>query len=146
MKLEIRPADINDCRDIFDWRTSEINSEFSFTGNDFKYEDHEKWFPKYLADKDNMMLIVECNGKPCCVIRFDGSFSEKTVSIYMVPSFHGKRISLICLLMAERYLKEELEGLTCNLNAEIMAGNHASIALFSQAGYRYSMADWWKVI
>ena len=146
MKLQIRPTSITDCRDIYDWRTNEINSEFSFTGKDFKYEDHEAWFARYLEDEENLMLVVEYNDKPCCVMRFDGAFEEKTVSIYMVPGFHGKKLSLPCLLLGELYLRKPLQGLKCNLHAEIMMNNEASIALFSQAGYRYSMADWWKVI
>lgn len=147
MKLEIRPATIADCESIYKWRTDARNSEFSFTGNDFKYESHEKWFKDYyLEDKESLMLITEVMDKPCCVMRFDGALEEKTVSIYMVPGYHGKNLSLSCLLLGELYIRETLNGLRCNLIAEIMMDNNASISLFSRAGYRYSMADWSKVI
>ena len=146
MKLEIRKATIEDCRSIYSWRTSPINSASSFTGSSFSYEDHTAWFTKYLEDTESLMLIVSFNDKPCCVLRFDGDWEEKTVSIYMVPSFHGFGLGIQCLLLGERYLKEELQGLRCNLIAEIMMDNKASFKLFSRAGYIYSMADWHKVI
>lgn len=148
MKLEIRKATIDDCQDIYDWRTDEKNSENSFSGGDFSYEKHKGWFKHYLEDTEesNLMLILELNDKPCCVVRFDGELNHRTVSIYMVPGYHGKKLGLPCLLMAELYLRHELQGLTCNLDAEIMIDNEASIKIFTRAGYIYSMADWYKVL
>ena len=125
MKLETRKATLEDCKSIYKWRTDERNSEFSFTGKDFKYEDHVKWFKEYLSERENLMLIAEIMDKPCCVMRFDGDFQEKTVSIYMVPGFHGKGLALSCLLLGELFVKESLGGLKCNLNAEIMGDNDA---------------------
>jgi len=146
MKLEIRRSTIGDCRNVYDWRTDPKNSENSWSGGDFKYEDHQEWFADYLKSPESLMLIAEFNGKPCCVMRFDGSLDDRTVSIYMVPGFHGNGFGLECLLFGERWLKEDIRGLTCNLHAEIMQHNIASTKLFTRAGYIYSMADWYKVI
>jgi len=146
MKLEARKAGWLDRRDIYTWRTDKRNSEYSYTGDDFPYSEHEAWFKEYLDDDENLMLIIEVNSADCCVVRLDGCLEHKEVSIYMVPGFHGKNLSLSCLLLAELYLRERLQGLTCSLSAQIMMNNEASVSLFSRAGYRYSMADWYKVI
>jgi len=146
MKLEIREATLEDCQDIYDWRTHEKNKEYSYTHDDFSYKEHKGWFKDYLLEKGNLMLIAELNGKPCSVVRFDGDFSSKEVSIYMVPGFHGFGLGLQCLLLSERLLKEKLRGLQCNITAEIDQENCASTNMFTRAGYIYSMADWYKVI
>ena len=143
MKLEVRKAVLDDCQDIYDWRTNPKNSEHSYTGGDFKYSDHEKWFPEYLKERDNLMLIVSINDNPCCVVRFDGSLDDREVSIYMVPGWHGNGLGLQCLLLCETFLHQELRGMPCNLHAEIMNDNVASIKMFTRAGYIYSLADWY---
>lgn len=146
MKLEIRKAVKENCRDIYNWRTDERNSQFSWTGDSLTYSQHEEWFLEYLEERNYLMLIASFNDKPCSVIRFDGDIDDRTVSIYMVPAFHSHGLGMQCLLLGERYLKEEIKGLPCNLNAEIMNDNMASVKLFTRAGYIYSMADWYKVI
>jgi len=146
MKLSIREATIDDTRNVYDWRTDPKNSGNSWTGGDFLYDSHEKWFKAYLEERDNMMLIVGFNDKPCSVVRFDGDFEDKTVSIYMVPSFHGYGLGIQCLLLAERYLKKRVMGSLVNLHAEIMNDNLPSVKMFTRAGYIYSTADWYKLI
>lgn len=150
MKLELKKATIKDCKDIYRWRTDPINSEGSFTGGNFSYDDHTIWFEGYLENKDNLMLIAGFNDKSCCVLRFDGTVEEKTVSIYMVPGFHGVRLGIQCLLLGERYLRDELGGVGCSLKAEISYENDASMRLFKQAGYicennADTTSDWYKV-
>ena len=146
MKLEVRKAVLSDCLNIFDWRTNPKNSENSYSGGDFKYSDHESWFADYLKEHGNLMLIVEINDRPCCVVRFDGELNDREVSIYMVPGWHGNGLGLQCLLLCETYLHKELQGLPCNLTAQIMNDNVASIKMFTRAGYIYSLADWYKLI
>ena len=146
MKLEIRKAVLGDCLDIYNWRTNPKNSKNSWSGGGFKYTDHESWFPNYLKDSGNLMLIAEFDGRPCCVVRFDGGLNDREVSIYMVPGFHGFGLGLQCLLLGERYLTESLSGLPCELTAQIMNANKASIKMFTRAGYIYSLADWYKLI
>lgn len=146
MKLEVRRVVLRDCQDIYNWRTNPLNSENSWSGGDFKYGNHEIWFANYLKERNNLMLIVEMNDRPCCVVRFDGELDDREVSIYMVPSYHGKGLGLQCLLLCETYLHKELTGLPCNLHAQIMNDNVASIKMFTRAGYIYSMADWYKLI
>jgi len=151
MKFELRKATIEDCRNIYRWRTDPINSEGSFTGGSFTYNDHKSWFADYLEEEGNLMLIASFNDVPCCVLRFDKEFDERKVSIYMVPGYHGCGLGLHCLLFGERYLKDELEGSACSLGAEIMCDNDASMRLFKRAGYVYENVPdaslyWYKVI
>lgn len=145
MKLEVRKATIEDCKDIYEWRTHLLNCEYSWSSTLITLKGHQKWFAEYLKERDNLMLIVEFNGKPCAVLRFDGDLHDKEVSIYMVPGFHGLGLGLPCLLLCERYLTESLH-LPCNLRAQVQNHNTASIKLFTRAGYIYSMSDWYKVI
>jgi len=150
MILEIRKATLIDCQDIFKWRTDPINSEGSFTGGEFCYEDHKNWFMAYLKRKDNLMLLASFNGKPCCVLRFDGTILSRVVSIYMVPGFHGLGLGLQCLLLGERFLIEEAMRVK-SLTAEISHDNRTSKRLFRAAGYicennADTSSDWYKVI
>ena len=146
MKIEIRKALKSDCKNIYQWRTHSKNVDYSWSSGDFTYDEHKQWFTEYLQERDNLMLIAEKEGEPCCVMRFDGDLDDREVSIYMVPGWHGVGLGLPCLLLGEMYLSSELRGLPCNLRAEIQFDNTASIKLFSRAGYMYSMADWYKVI
>jgi len=77
MKLELRKATIQDCKDIYRWRTDPINSQGSFTGGSFTYNDHMIWFDGYLEDTESLMLIAGFDGKSCCVLRFDGDMEQK---------------------------------------------------------------------
>ena len=79
MKLELRKATIEDCKDIYRWRTDPINSEGSFTGGSFTYDDHAIWFKGYLGNADNLMLIASFNSKSCCVLRFDKEWDHHTL-------------------------------------------------------------------
>ena len=145
MQLKVREATIEDCKYIYEWRTHPLNCEYSWS-TDIKFKDHVEWFTKYLEERNDLMLIVEIDNKPCCVLRFDGELDHREVSIYMVPGYHNKGLGLPCLLLGELYLREQLMGLTCNLTAQIQNDNKASVKLFTRAGYIYSMADWYKVL
>lgn len=146
MKLEVKKATQDDCKNIYDWRTHKKNRDCSGTTGLFSYKDHKDWFSEYLKEDNNLMLIAYTKDKPCCVMRFDGDLDEREVSIYMVPGWHGHGLGLPCLLLGELYLHSELKGLHCNLFAQIQGDNKASIKLFTRAGYIYSMTDWYKTI
>jgi len=145
VRLEIREATIEDSQNIYDWRIDPINSKYSWNGSDLPFEVHEERLKKHLSDDECLILIVQLNDSPCCVVRFDGVPNDKFVSIYMVPGYHRKKLSLLCLLMAESYLSSNIDE-DINLYAEIMEENEASKILFSKAGYDHGMCDWRKVI
>lgn len=146
MNFSARKATEEDCKNIYDWRTFPLNREHSYSYKEFPYTDHKKWFKKYLKNNDNLMLIIEYNDKEICVVRFDGPIEEKMVSIYMVPGYHRKGLGLLCLTIAECYLKEKINSSPCNLYADIKFDNFGSMSLFSKARYVYYVTYWHKII
>ena len=43
-KIKIRPADLNDCKSLFDWRSDELSKTMFFNGSSQSIEEHEVWF------------------------------------------------------------------------------------------------------
>jgi len=149
MKLEIREATIEDSQNLYDWRIHPINSEYSVNGSDLPFEVHEGRLNNHLSGDKCLILIIQYNDEPCCVVRFDREWDDYRVSIYMIPGFHGLGLGLPCLLLGERYLRNK--GSACNLVAEIMYDNDTSMKLFKRAGYVCEnnadiSSDWVKTI
>ena len=130
-----RPARQTDARLVYDWRTNEAVRATSLNRESFDYEDHRVWFAKVLDDPSRHLLIVECEGEPRAVVRFDGSEGDNyEVSIYVDPSATGMGIGPRALLCAEDWLRDHLDR-SCSITATVREENQPSHKLFCKCGY-----------
>ena len=138
--IKIRPANLNDCKSLFDWQSDELSRKMSFNGSSPSIEDHEVWFENSLSNVDRVLYVGELGYKRLGVCRFDFLESEKLaeVSININPSMRGCGLgkkflfeSIECYLEKNKY----------NLLAKVKPNNLASLNVFKSAGFESFASD-----
>ena len=138
--IKIRPANLNDCKSLFDWQSDELSRTMSFNGSFPSIEDHEVWFKNSLCNVDRALYVGELGYKKLGVCRFDFLESEMLaeVSINMNPSMRGCGLgkkflfeSIECYLEKNKY----------NLLAKVKPNNLASLNIFESAGFESFASD-----
>jgi L-amino acid N-acyltransferase YncA len=139
-KIKIRPADLNDCKSLFDWRSDELSKTMFFNGSSPSIEEHEVWFKNSLCNVDRALYVGELGYKKLGVCRFDFMESEMLaeVSINMNPSMRGCGLgkkflfeSIECYLEKNKY----------NLLAKVKPNNLTSLNVFKSAGFESFASD-----
>jgi RimJ/RimL family protein N-acetyltransferase len=93
-------------------------------------DEHHRWFAKLQNDLNRSRLIIECGGERVGMLRLDDTGEVFRISVAIDPKRHGEGIGGAALELANSLVP----GRT--LEAEILPGNKASLALFARAGYR----------
>lgn len=139
-KIKIRPADLNDCKSLFDWLSDELSRTMFFNGSSQSIEEHEVWFKNFLSNVDRVLYVGELGYKKLGVCRFDFMESEMLteVSINMNPSMRGSGLE-------EKFLFESiecyLEKNKYNLLAKVKPNNLTSLNVFKSAGFESIASD-----
>ena len=139
-KIKIRPADLNDCKSLFDWLSDELSRTMFFNGSSQSIEEHEVWFKNFLSNVDRVLYVGELGYKKLGVCRFDFMDSEMLteVSINMNPSMRGSGLE-------EKFLFESiecyLEKNKYNLLAKVKPNNLTSLNVFKSAGFESIASD-----
>jgi len=139
MKIALRHALVDDCKDIFDWRMDSVTVSNSITGS-FDYDTHKAWFAKKINDENtNIFIIINEFSEKIGMVRFDKHGKDAFVSINLNPKFRGKRLSKKSLhISIEYYLKNfNVESFV----AEIKEGNEISLKIFQKVGFVYESSD-----
>jgi UDP-2,4-diacetamido-2,4,6-trideoxy-beta-L-altropyranose hydrolase len=99
-------------------------------------EGHQHWLQHRLIDPDCIFHLIEYDGQPAGVLRLDRYRGLATgrvtfeISILVDPGLYRCGIAAAALRLAARLVPE------CDLYAEVLHGNDASMALFLRTGYR----------
>ena len=139
-KIKIRPADLNDCKSLFDWLSDELSRTMFFNGSSQSIEEHEVWFKNSLCNVDRVLYVGELGYKKLGVCRFDFMESEMLaeVSINMNPSMRGSGLE-------EKFLLESIESYLeknkYNLLAKVKPNNLTSLNVFKSAGFESFASD-----
>jgi UDP-2,4-diacetamido-2,4,6-trideoxy-beta-L-altropyranose hydrolase len=133
-EMAVRQARSEDGPLLFAWRNDERVRRRSFDPRPFDSVAHQNWLAKTLVDPDVDLLLVGLDGLDLACIRFDCAGETGTVSIYIDPGLQGQGIGLPALLAAIDWLRDRRPGLR-QLEAVVLASNHASHRLFSTAGF-----------
>lgn len=134
MQIEIRPANLLDCNEVFHWRNDPLSISMSFTSTKISFDDHAKWFEASLRDTDREIYIGFLRDIKIGVCRFDYNSDNQHsyVSININPSQrglgYGRRLLSQCI---HRY-RDVRES---DLIAEVSPKNVASLELFKGAGF-----------
>lgn len=139
--FEIREANLDDSKDILNWRNNEDTRKMSKNSNVIDIQTHDKWFTSVLNQKDNFMYIAENNIGKIGMCRIQNTQDNNyEVSINLNPRFRGCHYS-------ERVLKHTLDKTklklqpNCILIAYIRNINVASKIIFEKCGFVKTMEN-----
>ena len=130
----LRRAESADCEPIFRWRNAEETRRFSSSSAPLDLGQHTAWFQKVLQDPERQILIGEAEGKAIGVLRYDRNGKSALVSVYLVPGNHGRGLGARLIEQGTSWIGANWPGVEI-IEAVILEGNAASLAVFSEAGF-----------
>lgn len=132
----IRKANENDSRDIFDWRNDELTRQLSHTYDLVEWDGHSAWFAASLANTKRLLVICEdeSTDEKVAIVRFDIEDERALISINLSPKMRGKRKAKGCLSDAISFFKEYFSDVRF-IDAEIKTINIPSQQSFMGVGF-----------
>jgi len=135
--MKARFATIKDKAQLLVWANDAEIRKQSFMTKKVTKEEHDKWFSKVLADKDNQRLfILENNDEsPCGQVRFSRTERDDwEIHFSMDPQYRGQRlgVKLICAGL-HGFLGE---GHKSRITAKVKNDNAASLRVLAKAGFQ----------
>ncbi|MEM6585770.1 MAG: UDP-2,4-diacetamido-2,4,6-trideoxy-beta-L-altropyranose hydrolase, partial [Pseudomonadota bacterium] len=138
-RLTVRPAQMSDARQMFDWRNHKAIRAVSGTQNPLNWEAHCAWLQEALNDPTRALFVSQIGNRDVGVIRFDfGEGGGAEVSLYCDPDLHGLGLGSALLRAGERAADPLI------VEALVMEGNTASSRLFAKSGYRQTGPTRWE--
>lgn len=139
--LTLRPATAEDEKPMLVWRNHPLVLAFSGNGKPIPEARHHEWYSSVLADKSRVLLIAESMEQPVGVLRFDNiDLAETEVSIFLQPQAMGKQWGLPVLQSGLNWLSTH--SAVTRVIARIHPDNHASLQIFSAAGFTPGNQTW----
>jgi UDP-2,4-diacetamido-2,4,6-trideoxy-beta-L-altropyranose hydrolase len=132
--LAVRPVRAEDATLLFAWRNDERTRRQSFDSRPLDPTGHVDWLTKVISDEDRSLLLVSRVGREVACVRFDCAAERATVSIYLDPDLHGHGAGVPALMAAIDWLRAARPEIRL-VEADVLAGNRASHALFASAGF-----------
>ncbi len=134
--MELRRANKDDCRDLYEWRNSPSARQNSLDQREIPYEDHVQWFEGSLNNKNRTIYIALEGNKKVGQIRFDlEEINLAKVSVTVKPEEQGKGYGpKIIEEGSNKYFSET--GVSM-IRAEIRQENVPSVKAFEKAGYKF---------
>ncbi|UOP08073.1 UDP-2,4-diacetamido-2,4,6-trideoxy-beta-L-altropyranose hydrolase [Alysiella crassa] len=132
---QIRPAQHDDMKMIFDWRNHISIRQFMLQQDELIWENHQNWFTKQLSNPNFKMLIYTVNQMPQGYISFT-QIPEKTDcwewGFYTAPDCprgHGTQMGHLALAWAFGELG------ACEIRGRVLPHNGASLRLHEKLGF-----------
>lgn len=137
--MHSREANINDSKQIFEWRNDPVTRLSFFSKTKIDWNEHQNWFKNMLADENSLIIIVEDVDKKLGVVRYDKTGSHHVVSLNTNPEHRGKGLSADILLCSEKIVKNKYQDI--KIQAEVLNTNFLSKKTFLRAGYELLSND-----
>ena len=137
LALGARDVQLDDAKDLLDWRTDDRNWQHNWEKADKPdLAAHLAWLEARLADPDCVFRILAWGNEPVGVVRYDlgDAGTSAYLSIYLVPTWHGKKMGLAVYLASERALRRSHPGVR-QIVSRIHRHNPASERLHRDAGF-----------
>ena len=139
--IKIRPAVLDDCYSVFEWRNDKSSREMSLSDNFITFSEHSGWFKSSLQSQKRTLYIGEQENKKIGVCRFDFNLSEFTsdVSINMNPEMRNRGLgkAFLSKCITNYWLKNDYD-----LLSKIKSQNLASLKIFKSLGFEeYNYKD-----
>lgn len=132
-EIVLRKVELRDNEITYQWASDSTVRQNSFNSNLISFADHQNWFENKIKDKGANYFIVEADGMPAGLIRFDTTDQTTTIGILIDENFRGKGLAATFLKMGCL----EFRKISSNvIKAFIKKENLASIKSFQKAGFR----------
>jgi len=133
--LQLRPAEVSDCRLLWEWANDPQVRQASFTQNPIHWNEHVDWFRQKLRDENSMIFIATDEaGMPVGQVRCDTTIpGEAKIHISIAKEQRGKgyAVGLIDLAVRSIFLKDK----PTILHAWIKQENKTSVHAFEACGF-----------
>jgi len=132
--LTLRPAVIEDCRRLWEWRNEHATREASFNTEYIPFEEHESWFTRKLTDP-HMRILIATDSHGCDIgyVRFDISGGEAEISISIDQNERGKGYGIAVIKSGSEHLMTTVP--VKRIVAHMKTENVASAVVFERAGF-----------
>jgi spore coat polysaccharide biosynthesis predicted glycosyltransferase SpsG/RimJ/RimL family protein N-acetyltransferase len=132
--LAVRPVRVEDAALLFGWRNDERTRQQSFDHRPLDPIGHVDWVMSVIRDEARSLLLVSRAGRDVACVRFDCAAERATVSIYADPELHQRGTGAPALMAAIDWMREARPEIRL-VEADVLAGNRASHALFASVGF-----------
>lgn len=139
-ELNLRLADSDDSRFLYELRNDTDVRRSSFQTAEIPYEHHKEWFAKKLQDKNSRIYIMEENGHMIGQVRVDRQGKKAEISYALCKEVRGRGLSRWMLLQLESRIREA--GFCRELIAEVKRENTASRKIFQALGYKETAEEY----
>jgi len=123
---------------VYGWSNDKLVRANSYHTELIKLEDHSKWFLKKISNNNTLFLIIEVNGQPAGIVRFEIDENKAVVGIVVSKEFRGQKLASYFL---EEGSKKYFKKFEKPILAYIKKENIASVKSFEKAGYLYFADD-----
>ncbi len=131
----LRPATLDDSRQLWEWRNDETVRQVSFSTDPVPWENHCRWFTSRVDSPACRILIAQnAAGLPVGQVRLDVANSRATISISIAAEFRSGGFGRPMIRKATQLAFWQL-GVN-GVDAFIKADNIASQKVFQHCGYR----------
>lgn len=132
--LKSRPAGSDDSPILLRWANDPVVRESSFNHATIGETEHEKWLKAKLDSPDSRIWIIDFDGTPAAMVRYDRIEScTAKVSFSVSTDFRGRGLGRSVLGTTFAMACKELA--VSRVEGFVLSGNVASIKSFERAGY-----------
>ena len=135
--VTLRPARLEDCRSLWEWRNDPETREASFHTEAIFFDHHRAWFESRIGSPDLRILVVlSPEGREVGYVRFQLNGPDAEVSVALDPEERGKGYGPAAVRAASDQLLAE--SAVKRVVALIKQSNPASRQAFERAGFLFS--------
>ena len=137
LDIPLRPAAIDDARQLWTWANDPDVRAMAFDGNPIAWTDHVRWLESRLEDDTSQIYVADDEeGGAWAQVRFDGVGDGDVITdVSIDPSHRGHGLAAPLLVAATQRLRGDCAGLR-QVTAKVKDGNRASLRAFAGAGFR----------
>lgn len=134
--LGLRLATEADIGIVFKWRNDPRIANLGVDGAFVSWEEHQHWFDETLRRDKRILLVVEVDGQPAGVVRYDAldTHREAAISLFLLPDFVGRGLGRRAFVASLPYLLKWRT--TERIMARVRDDNHRSLKFFHRLGFR----------
>lgn len=132
--LYLKPADINDMEQLFQWANDKSVRKNSFHEQQISFEEHREWFLKLLQDQNEKQYILMEDGVPAGQVRMTACGETAVIHYSVSPDKRGQGYGIQLLRLAAEEAAECMPSVKI-LAGKVKPGNMASEKCFLKAGF-----------
>ena len=133
--VSLRPALFDDAELLYCWQQAPETRRYARNPEVPTWSEHIRWLAAKLDDPGTVFNVIEVDGAPAGVLRFDARPSSSDeqecyeISILVAPEFYRRGVAVAALKAGRRLLP------AAELQAAVFEPNFASKKLFERAGF-----------